>query len=134
RGRRASPPLSDVDLVSRVLFFPAMPERAAISLGRRSPAASSRPHVATRYSDLPAKTRPGPGRGAGRSRAPLRCLVLLPVGFAVPPLSPGTRCALTAPFHPCLRAETRIGGLLSVALSVGFEPAGGRIRMQSPAA
>jgi len=27
--------------------------------------------------------------------------VLLPVGFAVPPLSPGARCALTAPFHPC---------------------------------
>ena len=29
-------------------------------------------------------------------------LVLLPVGFAVPSLSPGTRCALTAPFHPYL--------------------------------
>ncbi len=27
-------------------------------------------------------------------------LVLLPVGFTVPPPSPGTRCALTAPFHP----------------------------------
>ena len=25
--------------------------------------------------------------------------VLLPVGFAVPPLLPGARCALTAPFH-----------------------------------
>ena len=27
--------------------------------------------------------------------------VLLPVGFAVPPPLPETRCALTAPFHPC---------------------------------
>ena len=27
-------------------------------------------------------------------------LVLLPVGFAVPPLLPAARCALTAPFHP----------------------------------
>jgi len=26
--------------------------------------------------------------------------VLLPVGFALPPLLPKTRCALTAPFHP----------------------------------
>ena len=28
------------------------------------------------------------------------CLVLLPVGFALPVLSPEPRCALTAPFHP----------------------------------
>ena len=28
--------------------------------------------------------------------------VLLPVGFAVPPPSLEARCALTAPFHPCL--------------------------------
>ena len=32
------------------------------------------------------------------------CLVLLPVGFALPVLSPEPRCALTAPFHP-YRAE-----------------------------
>ncbi len=28
-------------------------------------------------------------------------LVLLPVGFTLPPPLPGARCALTAPFHPC---------------------------------
>src|SRR5262245_55091628 len=28
------------------------------------------------------------------------CLVLLPVGFALPMRSPASRCALTAPFHP----------------------------------
>ena len=64
-------------------------------------------------------------------------LVLLPVGFTVPFPSPGTRCALTAPFHPYrpsdptlparrrwLDARPRIGGLLSVALSLGSPPPG----------
>jgi hypothetical protein len=41
-------------------------------------------------------------------------LVLLPVGFTMPPLLPKARCALTAPFHPYLLP----GGLLSVALSL----------------
>jgi hypothetical protein len=49
-------------------------------------------------------------------------LVLLRVGFAVPPLLPGARCALTAPFHPCRRLPA--GGLLSVALSLGSPPPG----------
>jgi len=31
-------------------------------------------------------------------------LALLPVGFAVPRMSPPARCALTAPFHPCWRS------------------------------
>ena len=46
--------------------------------------------------------------------------VLLPVGFTVPSTLPPTRCALTAPFHPCL-IRTQ-GGLLSVALSLGSPP------------
>jgi hypothetical protein len=33
-------------------------------------------------------------------------LALLQVGFAMPPLLPGARCALTAPFHPCRRPVT----------------------------
>ena len=50
------------------------------------------------------------------------------VGFAVPPPSPGARCALTAPFHPChARLAAPFGGLLSVALSCGSpRPAVGR--------
>jgi hypothetical protein len=32
---------------------------------------------------------------------PLPYLVLLQVGFTMPALLPRTRCALTAPFHPC---------------------------------
>ena len=53
-------------------------------------------------------------------------LVLLPVGFTVPPPLPGTRCALTAPFHPCRAGKSlcRRGGLLSVALSLGSPPPG----------
>jgi hypothetical protein len=54
--------------------------------------------------------------------------VLPPVGFAVPFPSPETRCALTAPFHPCRPAahlcarSARAGGLFSVALSLGSPP------------
>jgi len=48
--------------------------------------------------------------------------VLLPVGFTVRSLLPGTRCALTAPFHP-YPGQVR-GGLLSVALSLGSPPPG----------
>src|SRR5688572_408681 len=40
--------------------------------------------------------RPGPRLDA--------YLALLPVGFAVPRMSPPARCALTAPFHPCWRS------------------------------
>lgn len=45
--------------------------------------------------------------------------VLLPVGFAVPLWLPIARCALAAPFHPCLSSpKGAIGGLFSVALSL----------------
>ena len=37
---------------------------------------------------------------------------------------PPTRCALTAPFHPCRDPEGSLGGVLSVALSVGSRPPG----------
>ena len=41
--------------------------------------------------------------GLGWDRRPLvPYLALLRVGFAVRPLLPAARCALTAPFHPCL--------------------------------
>jgi len=38
------------------------------------------------------------------------------VGFALPILSPGSRCALTAPFQPYLCPKA-IGGIFSAALS-----------------
>ena len=47
----------------------------------------------------PRAAYPGLGRG-GQPLVPY--LALLRVGFAMRPLLPGARCALTAPFHPCL--------------------------------
>ena len=82
--------------VSRVL------SGASISLGRELPRRLNATH---------------PGVIAERT-APPPCLVLLPVGFTLPALSPKPRCALTAPFHPYLIPLARaIGGLFSVALS-----------------
>src|ERR1700730_5134251 len=55
-------------------------------------------------------------------------LALLEVGFTVPSLLPSPRCALTAPFHPYRPSAAftvkGLGGLLSVALSVGSRPPG----------
>ena len=51
-------------------------------------------------------------------------LALLQAGFAVPSPLPSTRCALTAPFQPCRHACARLGGVFSVALSVGSRPPG----------
>ena len=85
----------------------------AIHLGRPSPNASrDRPEWQPRKPDLSPHFGP---------RHPY--LVLLLVGFTLPPPSPMARCALTAPFHPCRRAK-RAGGLLSVALSLGSPPPG----------
>src|SRR5579872_3794467 len=54
-----------------------------------------------------AKARPA-GRKTGA--ACRSYLVLLQVGFALPPPLPAVRCALTAPFHPCLRSARRQPG------------------------
>src|SRR5690606_16934719 len=86
--------------ISRVLSWTVIP------LGAASP---------RRSSNLPGDT-------AGRSIASL--FGLAPGGVCRAGLLPGSRCALTAPFHPCLipthlAVRRAIGGLLSVALSVG---------------
>jgi hypothetical protein len=97
--------------ISRVL------SRATIHLGRTSPCASS---------DLPGSPC-GPQERTRRSaRFPIWSCSRwgLPCRRMLPP----ARCALTAPFHPYLPrpvCTTRdIGGLLSVALSVGSRPPG----------
>ena len=65
-----------------------------------------------------------PGTQVERA-APRPCLALLRVGFSMRLPLPEARCALTAPFHPYLCPLTRaIGGLLSVALSIGFRRPG----------
>src|ERR1044071_10459162 len=62
-------------------------------------------------------TRTAPGQGLRLSPRCRPYSVLLPVGFAVPLPLPEARCALTAPFHPCVSlAGGR--GLFSVALSL----------------
>ena len=65
------------------------------------------------------RSRPPPSRVPRRPYS-----VLLPVGFAVPPALPQARCALTAPFHPCRAPPDGwgLGGLFSVALSLGLRP------------
>src|SRR5271166_1144437 len=80
----------------------------------------------------PHATNPGGGAGtplhravAGQARSRVAgrpYSVLLPVGFTVPPLLPEARCALAAPFHPCPRRRACVGGLFSVALSLGSPP------------
>src|SRR6478672_9447673 len=49
-------------------------------------------------------------------------------GVCLAAVSPRRRCALTAPFHPCLcdrrEAPGAIGGVISVALSRGFPRVG----------
>ena len=90
----------------------------AIHLGRPLPGASR---------DRPERRRGRPARRRRQCRAACRSyLVLLPVGFSVPPPLPAARCALTAPFHPCRPpgVPRRVGGVLSVALSLGSPPPG----------
>lgn len=99
----------------------------AIPLRRRLPGA---------FSNLPGQLDPDMDPEdplpLSQKRAPRRPYsVLLPVGFAVPLALPQARCALTAPFHP-YRSQSASpqaerdgnGGLFSVALSLGFTPAG----------
>src|SRR5271165_2997377 len=73
------------------------PDVTAIPLGRPSPGASS--NQPERQGQ---RTRPRGERAARRSYS-----VLLPAGLAVPLALPPARCALAAPFHPCLHAEPR---------------------------
>src|SRR3546814_2438353 len=60
--------------------------------------------------DRPGRRRENPRGLCPEGPAGRPYLILLRVGFAVPPPLPGARCALTAPFHPylpsCPRPET----------------------------
>ncbi len=76
------------------------------------------------FSDLP-------GSGMGHAllrvvstRKLLPYLVLLRMGFTLPPMLPPVRCALTTPFHPYHITRSATGGIFSVALSVDSHPPG----------
>src|SRR5271169_6860351 len=64
----------------------------AIPLGRSLRSASC---------DRPERRREGSPGIPAKGDACRSYLVLLPVGFSLPPPLPAARCALTAPFHPC---------------------------------
>ena len=75
-----------------------------------------------------------PTRAAARrpARRPLRSacrsyLVLLPVGFSLPPPLPAARCALAAPFHPCRAATAAASARRCIFCGTipGVAPAGG---------
>src|SRR5258708_20118690 len=78
---------------------------------------------------LPDASRDRPGWRRGNTPGPHRAchpyLVLLPVGFALPPPLPAARCALTAPFHPCrpgARGPGGVGGGVLWPLPLRFPP------------
>ena len=95
--------------ISRVLYPRPLP--------RAGDGHSSRPLVAGRLVRPTWNLVSTRATSAGKPRG--SDSVLLQVGFAMPLPSPGERCALTTPFHPCrtTRLPARSGGLLSVALS-----------------
>jgi hypothetical protein len=90
---------------------PASRQGMAIPLGRPLPGAS--------------RDRPGWRRGSAPGREACHpYLVLLPVGFALPPPSPAARCALTAPFHPCRRRRSAGLAVCFCGTFPGVAPAG----------
>jgi hypothetical protein len=59
--------------------------------------------------DIDLKHRRSPAKASCRPYS-----VLLPVGFALPPALPPSRCALTAPFHPCRSNTLRAAAVCSL--------------------
>jgi len=116
----AEPPQHISRPVSRVLYGEGLhPRVTAIPLRRRLPGA---------FSNLPGRPDPDtdPGDCSACAGQPPRrpYSVLLPVGFAVPPTLPPTRCALTAPFHPCRPSLSRGRRSVLCGTFPGLTPAG----------
>ncbi len=78
-------------LVSRILFPDKVGMRSFLWDSDCSKPQATYPRIDPSFDG----NAPGPALSA--------YLVLLPVGFALPLVSPRMRCALTAPFHPYLR-------------------------------
>jgi hypothetical protein len=94
--RRAA--LYPAELRARSLCLVGVGEACGIS---RVLSPASRGRIISLGPTLPPGSSDLPGTRMERA-APRPCLVLLRVGFAKRSPLPGTRCALTAPFHPCL--------------------------------
>ena len=115
-----SPPSRISRPVSRVF------RRSGASPATRRPflwdAGCPAPRANSKYSDDQTRTQVlRQSRLAPKRPRAVPYSVLLPVGFALPLRLPATRCALTAPFHPC-RARRSRGGSFSVALSLRSRP------------
>src|SRR5690606_32497498 len=85
-ARQASPPLSDVDLVSRVLFFPAIREGRPFLWGDGHPSPRRARTWRSAVATYPRKARPGPGRApaGGPNAVPLLGLAAGGVCHAAP--------------------------------------------------
>jgi hypothetical protein len=89
----------------------------ACGQARRRDGHSSRTPVTRRLKQPTRTAVPDIDLRSRRSPAEASCRpysVLLPVGFALPPTLPPTRCALTAPFHPCRGNTLRTAAVCSL--------------------
>jgi len=125
---------SAIGLISRILFFAVIPLGAALPRTLFSDLPGGFDHcmeqtcdmLRRRKAPLEPSERAGPARRAGLALGPRvpPYLVLLRVGFTLPPTLRPERCALTAPFHPyhCVGQPLGLapphGGIFSVALAV----------------
>lgn len=135
-GVEPGPAMGRAWAVSRVLSAKAVPGARSID-GGWDPGLSSRAIISL-AAPLPARSAAVYPRSADRTDRRLtscearreRCVTLHAAGFALPRWSPIGRCALTAPFQPCLILGVEpgaIGGVFSVALSllIPGDPPGG---------
>ena len=106
--------------VSRILSRTAIPLAASLLMRSSDLPGGFRPAAAFAAVSSPSLARRAGTHaqpfGPGRAFPPY--LVLLRVGFTMPPSLPPERCALTAPFHPYLGSARNPGGMFSVALAV----------------
>ena len=102
-------PDSGLNLAKKHRISPVNPQESArrsVSRVLSRPAGRGWPFIWDARRRTPRATDPSGGAKA-RPAAPAMLaacrsyLVLLPVGFSLPPPLPAARCALTAPFHPC---------------------------------
>ena len=115
------------ETVSRVLFRPNFRAAMIIHLGQTLPTASSDRTRRLQASNL-SPTSSHHASGRSKMGTP-PYLVLLRVGFTESRCHHRDWCALTAPFHPyqaqctaVIRSTHGLGGLFSVALSLGSPP------------
>jgi hypothetical protein len=110
--------------VSRVLSARSLGQAEACarddhSSGTRLTARLTRP---TRAAGRECPRADLPGEPGDRHSRPY--LVLLPVGFTLPPPLPEARCAFTAPFHPCPLMSPPGGRFVFCGTFPGVAPAG----------